>query len=68
MKLILVPETFDVIPPGMLDQLMTALVATGNLYGYKLRASFDRGEEQAASQRFWDLHYRNQETGGNEGG
>lgn len=66
MKLRIIPETFDMLPPGLLDQLQSALVATGNLYGFKLKTEVDQDGDFNASQRFWDWHMERQR--GTEGG
>lgn len=60
MKLRIIPEAFDVCPPGFLEQLQVALIATGNLYGLKLKTEVDPDATFDSQQRFWDFHAERQ--------
>lgn len=66
MKLRIIPEAFDAVPPGLMDQLQVALIAAGQLYGLKLKAEVDADANFDAQQRFWDWHMERQR--GTEGG
>lgn len=54
MKLKIIPEAFDVIPPGLLEQLQVALNATGQLYGVKFKSEIAPDAAFDANQRYWD--------------
>ena len=54
MRLKIIPEVFDVCPPGFLEQLQTALNAAGQIYGVKFKSEIAPDEAFDANQRFWD--------------
>lgn len=53
-KLRIIPEAFDVVPPNLLEQLQVALNATGQLYGIKFKSEVDPDGQFEANQRYWD--------------
>ena len=65
MKLRIIPEAFDVVPPGLLEQLQVALNAAGEMYGIKLKSEVVADDQFDANQRYWQwLSGRNGTEGG----
>ena len=54
MKLRIIPEAFDMVPPGLLEQMQVALNAVGELYGIKFKSEVDSDAAFDANQRYWD--------------
>ncbi len=54
MKLKIIPEAFDICPPGLLEKVQVALNATGELYGIKFKSEVDPEAGFDANQRYWD--------------
>lgn len=64
MKLRIIPEAFDLVPPGLMEQLQTALNATGQLYGIKFKSEVDPDATFDANQRYWDWLMERERGGG----
>lgn len=54
MKLKIIPEVFDVIPPGLLEQVQIGLNEVGLRYGIKFKSEVDPDAAFDANQRYWD--------------
>jgi hypothetical protein len=64
-KLKIIPEAFDVVPPGLLEQLQVALNAAGEMYGIKFKSEIAPDDQFDPNQRYWQwLSERNGTEGG----
>lgn len=58
MKIRIIPEAFDMVPPGMLEQLQVAFAAAAAPYGYKLKSEIAPDEQFEANERYWNWAFR----------